>query len=52
MKPGGHLIQALFIFSRQRKNERLMVGAPGGSITAAQPNGWMTEEIFLIWLQH
>jgi hypothetical protein len=53
MKPSGRFIQALLIISRQRMNERFMVGAPGGSIIAAQPNGWISEEIlFLIWLQH
>jgi hypothetical protein len=46
MKPGGHFIEALFIFSQQRMRERLMVGAPRGSIIAAQPNGWMSEEYF------
>jgi hypothetical protein len=48
MKPGGHFIQSLFTVPLQRMNERLMVGAAGGSINAAQPNGWMSEEIFLI----
>ncbi|KAJ4438913.1 hypothetical protein ANN_14867 [Periplaneta americana] len=33
-------------------NPRLTIGAPDESIAAAQPNGWMSADTFLIWLKH
>lgn len=52
MNPTGHFIPPLFIFPRQRMNERLMLGAPEESVAFAQPSGWMNGEIFLLWLKH
>ncbi|KAJ4430876.1 hypothetical protein ANN_19467 [Periplaneta americana] len=37
---------------KQRMNPRLTIGAPDESIAAAQPNGWMSADTFLIWLKH
>lgn len=48
----GYFIPPLFIFPRQRVNERLMIGAPSESIALAQPNGWINAELFLKWIQH
>lgn len=52
MSAAGYFIPPLFIFPRQRVNERLMIGAPSESIALAQPNGWINAELFLKWLQH
>ena len=48
----GQYIPPLFIFPRQKMNQRLMIGAPEESIGVAQPNGWMNGNIFLTWLKH
>ena len=52
MSVAGYFIPPLFIFPRQRVNERLMIGAPSENVALAQPNGWMNAEFFLKWLQH
>ncbi|KAJ4442727.1 hypothetical protein ANN_04318 [Periplaneta americana] len=52
MNPTGHFIPPLFIFPRQRTNDRLMLGAPEESVTFAQGSGWMNGKIFLPWLKH
>jgi transposase len=52
MNPSGHFVPPFFIFPRQRMNERLMIGAPDDAVAAAQSNGWIRGETFLIWLQH
>lgn len=48
----GQFIPPLFIFPRQKMNQRLMIGAPDESFGVAQANGWMNAEIFLTWLKH
>lgn len=52
MSATGQFIPPLFIFPRVRMNNRLMIGAPAESISFATPNGWMTKDSFLKWLQH
>lgn len=52
MSATGQFIPPLFIFPRVRMNDRLMIGAPTESISFPTPNGWMTKESFLKWLQH
>lgn len=48
----GQFIPPLFIFPRQRMNDRLMIGAPTESIAFPTSSGWMTTEAFLKWMQH
>lgn len=52
MSAAGFFIPPLFIFPRQRVNERLMIGTLPESIALAQPNGWMNADFFLKWLHH
>ena len=48
----GHYIPPAVIFKRKNKAERLMRGAPPGSIQLISDSGWMTTEQFSIWLDH
>lgn len=52
MSAAGQFIPPLFVFPRIRMNDRLMIGAPTESISFPTPNGWMTKDSFLKWLQH
>ena len=41
----------MLIFSRKRKQPTFELGLPPGSTTEVSDNGWVTEELFLIWFK-
>lgn len=48
----GNSIPPFFIFPRVKLNPAFLFGAPPGSNAAPHVSGWMTEETFLLFLQH
>lgn len=48
----GNSVPPFFIFPRVRFSERMLAGAPPGSVGVANPSGWMNGETFLQWLKH
>lgn len=49
----GNFIPPFYVFPRVHFKENLMLkGATPGSTGAANPSGWMSAEIFLVFLQH
>lgn len=48
----GQYVPPMFIFKRQRMKEGLAKNGPTGAIYRCSPSGWITEELFLEWLQH
>ena len=48
----GHAMPPMFIFPRVRYHERLVDGGPPGCIGASYRSGWMTQENFIIFLEH
>lgn len=48
----GVFIPPMFIYPRQRMTPLLERGGPPGSIYRCGKSGWMTEDLFLEWLQH
>ncbi|XP_072394742.1 uncharacterized protein [Diabrotica undecimpunctata] len=48
----GTYVPPALIFPRQRKKDELMIDAPTGSVAFAQEKGWMTSDMFCLWLQH
>lgn len=52
MNAAGQFVPPLFIFPRKRMNERLLCGAPAGSIGGVTDSGWMDSTLFLQWLRH
>lgn len=52
MSASGAYIPPMFIFPRLRMSPNLTKGGPNGSIYHCSKSGWMTEELFLLWLNH
>lgn len=48
---GNQFIPPLYIFPRKKMNDRLKIGAPAGSMFAAQDNGWINGTIFCKWFE-
>jgi len=48
----GHFLPPLFVFPRKRMNPVFMDHAPTSSKGFAQDNGWMTMELFKVYLEH
>lgn len=48
----GNHIPPLFIFPRVFFKDRMLIGAPSGSIGGAAPSGWSNEQLFLKFLDH
>ncbi|XP_050499832.1 tigger transposable element-derived protein 4-like [Diabrotica virgifera virgifera] len=48
----GTYIPPMFIFARQRMASHLQRNGPPGALYTCSKNGWITEDIFLTWLQH
>lgn len=48
----GIYVPPAFIFSRKRKDPRLGIGAPSGSIVMVSDSGFINGELFIEWLQH
>ena len=51
INPTGMFIPPFFVFLRKKMNGRLMINAPNESLHVPQVNGWMSGDIFLIWLK-
>ena len=47
-----HYIPPMLIFPRGRMKDGLLDDAPIGAIGAANPSGWINEELFAKWLDH
>ncbi|KAL2089428.1 hypothetical protein ACEWY4_014116 [Coilia grayii] len=52
MNAAGQFVPPLFIFPRKRMNDRLMFGAPPGSVGGVTDSRWMDSALFLQWLKH
>lgn len=52
LSTGGQYVPPMFIFPRQRMSPLLGKNGPPGSIYHCSKSGWITEELFMIWLQH
>jgi len=48
----GHYVPPMFIFGRKRMNPVFMDHAPTSAKGFAQDNGWMTMELFKVYLEH
>ena len=48
----GQYVPPMLIFPRVRANPALLHDAPPQTVAQYNPSGWMTEEIFLSWMQH
>ena len=48
----GHYIPPMLIFPRARMKPGLLDDAPVGAIGAANPSGWITEDLFTKWFDH
>lgn len=52
MSAAGQYIPPMFVFPRKRMNERLLNGAPAGSIGVVSDSGWIDSSLFVRWLHH
>ncbi|KAK0133684.1 hypothetical protein N1851_030819 [Merluccius polli] len=52
MNAAGQFVPPQFIFPRKRMNERLLYGAPAGSIGGVTDSVWMDGTLFIQWLRH
>lgn len=48
----GNFIPPMLIFPRVNFKDRMLYGAPPGSIGAATPSGWSNEDTFFQFMQH
>lgn len=48
----GCYIPPMFIFARLRMTPQLSKNGPPDSIYECSKSGWMTEELFVVWLKH
>lgn len=48
----GNSIPPFLVFSRVHFKETMLNGAPPGSVGSAQQTGWITTELFVVWLKH
>ena len=48
----GNTVPPCLIFPRKRFYDRMMTGAPPGTLGLSSPSGWMTTELFLECLRH
>lgn len=48
----GTYVPPMFIFNRKRMNQQLQKGGPPGSFFSCSDKGWITDILFLDWLQH
>lgn len=52
MSPSGIYVPPMILFKRKNMNDRLMRGAPEGSVGVPSPSGWMDSTIFVKYLNH
>lgn len=48
----GSYVPPMLIFKRKRMVDILLRGSPPGSVGACSENGWITNELFVKWLDH
>ena len=48
----GNTVPPCLIFPRKRFYDRMITGAPPGTLGLSSPSGWMTTELFLECLRH
>jgi hypothetical protein len=48
----GVFLPPMLVFPRKNFNNRLLYGAPPGTVGSASPSGWINTEIYLSWLKH
>ena len=48
----GSFIPPMLIFPRKNLNDRLLHGAPPGTIGATSPSGWINSQLYIQWLRH
>lgn len=48
----GIYVHVLFIFVRKRMSPQLQRNGPPGTIYEYSDNGWISEVVFLVWLNH
>lgn len=49
---GTTFVPPAMIFKRKNMTDQLLRSAPSGTIGMTSPNGWITDELFVKWLQH
>ena len=52
MSAGGSYVPPIMLFRRKLMKERLLRGAPPGTVGFPSPKGWMTNELFVKYLEH
>jgi hypothetical protein len=52
MNAAGSYIPPVFIFKRQKMNDRLMRNSPTCSLGLPSPSGWMDTDLFLKYMDH
>ena len=52
MSASGVHVPPMLLFRRKNMNDRLMKGCPPGAIGYPSPKGWMTNEIFIKYMEH
>lgn len=48
----GGTIPPLLIFPRVNFKPHMLIGAPPGTVGAANPSGWISSDLFITWLKH
>lgn len=48
----GNCVPPLLIFPRVHFKDFMLKNAPPGAIGAATPTGWISSEVFLLWMRH
>ena len=48
----GRYLPPMLIFKRKRMTPLLLKGSPAGTVGAVSDNGWITGELFIVWMKH
>jgi hypothetical protein len=48
----GHYVPVMLIYPRKRMNPQLQRNGPAGALDECSDNGWITEELFVTYLNH
>jgi len=48
----GHYVPPMIIFPRKRMRQEFLTGLLPGAKAEVHETGWMTKELFLVWLKH
>ena len=49
---GGNTVPPLLVFPRKFFKDHMLKGAPPGTIGVANPSGWSSPQIFILYLKH